>query len=164
MTCKHEQTCTILQARYCMGIIEGIYFAPRPFAALASPDPRLPRKPPRAAPPLPAGAPPRPGPPAIRDGAGVENLGVAFEDVGGFSTKDVSVVLQQLAVIARALWKDTQERCFPVNLSVKSVRVCRSSYPRISLAGRMPGMRPTHPILLIPRPPKRIRNRRLSPH
>jgi hypothetical protein len=33
----------------------------------------------------------------MRDaGAGVENLGVAFEDVGGFSTKDVSVVLSTI--------------------------------------------------------------------
>jgi hypothetical protein len=71
-----------------------IYFAPRPFAALARPLPRVPRSPPRAAPPLPAGpAAPRAAP-AIRDaGAGVANFGVDFEDVGGFSTKDVSVVL-----------------------------------------------------------------------
>ena len=79
----------------------GFYLAPapRPFAALARPLPRVPRRPPRAAPPLPAAAPPRPGAPAIRDGAGVENLGVGFEDVGGFSIKDVSVVLQLSAVI-----------------------------------------------------------------
>jgi len=66
----------------------------RPFAALARPLPRVPRSPPRAAPPLPAGAaPPRPAP-AIREaGAGVANFGVGFEDVGGFSTKDVSVVM-----------------------------------------------------------------------
>ena len=72
-----------------------IYFAPRPFAALARPLPRVPRRPPRAAPPLPAGpAAPRPAP-AIREaGAGVANLGADFEDVGGFSTKDVSVVLK----------------------------------------------------------------------
>jgi hypothetical protein len=68
------------------------YFTPRLFAALASPEPRVPRSPPRAAPPLPAGAP-LPAPPILDAGAGVENLGVAFEDVGGFSTKDVSVVL-----------------------------------------------------------------------
>jgi hypothetical protein len=80
----------------CVGIIRGIYLAPRPFAALARPLARVPRRPPRAAPPLPAGAP-RPAPPAIRDGAGVENLGVGFEDVGGFSTNDVSVVLLPLA-------------------------------------------------------------------
>ena len=53
----------------------------------------MPRIPPRAAPPLPGGALPRPA--AIRDvGAGVENFGVAFEDVGGLSTNDVSVVLR----------------------------------------------------------------------
>ena len=81
-----------------LGIIQGnFYFAPRPLAALASPEPRVPHEPPRAAPPLPAGAPPRAGPPATRDGAGVENFGVGFEDVGGFSTKDVSVVLYLLA-------------------------------------------------------------------
>ena len=72
-----------------------LYFAARHFA-LARPLPRVPRRPPRAAPPLPAAAP-RPPAPAIRDGAGVENLGVGFEDVGGFSTKDVSVVLCPLA-------------------------------------------------------------------
>ena len=70
------------------------YFAPRGFAALARPLPLVPRRPPRAAPPLPAGAPIPPRP-AIRDGAGVENFGVAFEDVGGLSTNEVSVVLQQ---------------------------------------------------------------------
>lgn len=74
-------------------VFEGylLYFAPRGFAALARPLPRVPRSPPRAAPPLPAGTP-LPAP-AIREGAGVANLGVAFEDVGGLSTKDVSVVL-----------------------------------------------------------------------
>jgi hypothetical protein len=70
------------------------YFAPRPFAALARPLPRVPRRPPRAAPPLPAGpTAPRPAPPIREAGAGVANLGADFEDVGGFSTKDVSVVL-----------------------------------------------------------------------
>lgn len=72
------------------------YLIVRPFAALASPLPRVPRAPPRAVPPLAAGGaiPPRP---AIRDaGAGVENFGVGFEDGGGLSTKDVSVVLRQL--------------------------------------------------------------------
>ena len=72
------------------------YFTPRLFAALASPEPRVPRSPPRAAPPLPAGAP-LPAPPVLDAGAGVENLGVAFEDVGGFSTKDVSVVLRDIS-------------------------------------------------------------------
>jgi hypothetical protein len=72
------------------------YFAPRGLAALARPLALVPRKPPLAAPPLPDGAiPPRP---PIRDGAGVENFGVAFDDVGGLSTKDVSVVLLQLVV------------------------------------------------------------------
>jgi len=86
----------ITTARYESGSsqFEGIfcYFTLRLFAALASPDPRVPRSPPRAAPPLPAGAP-LPAPPILDAGAGVENLGVAFEDVGGFSTKDVSVVM-----------------------------------------------------------------------
>jgi hypothetical protein len=70
-----------------------------PFAR-ASPLPRAPRILPLAAPPRAAGtAPPRLGGPATRDvGAGVENLGVAFEDVGGLSTKDVSVVLMGVAV------------------------------------------------------------------
>lgn len=72
-----------------------IYFAPRPFAALARPLPRVPRRPPRAAPPLPAGpAAPRPAPPIRDAGAGVANFGADFEDVGGFSTNDVSVVLK----------------------------------------------------------------------
>jgi hypothetical protein len=74
------------------------YLAPRGFA-LARPLPRVPRRPPRAAPPLPAGGtPPRV---AIREVgaaavAGVENFEVAFEE-GGLSTKEVSVVLQTLA-------------------------------------------------------------------
>lgn len=81
-------------ARHQQGIILGYldYFTLRPFAALARPLPRVPLNPPRAVPPLPAGAP-RPAP-AILDGAGVENFGVALEDVGGLSTKDVSVVLE----------------------------------------------------------------------
>lgn len=86
----------ITTSRYKGGLAQfgGIiyYFTPRLFAALASPEPRVPRSPPRAAPPLPAGAP-LPAPPILDAGAGVENLGVAFEDVGGFSTKDVSVVM-----------------------------------------------------------------------
>lgn len=63
--------------------------------ARASPLPRVPRNPPRGAPPRAAGAaPPRFDDPAIREaGAGVENLGVALEDAGGLSTKEVSVVL-----------------------------------------------------------------------
>ena len=65
--------------------------------ARASPLPRVPRNPPRAAPPRAAGpAPPRFDDPAIREaGAGVENLGVALEDAGGLSTKEVSVVLME---------------------------------------------------------------------
>jgi len=96
------------------------YFATRPFAALASPLPPVPRRPPRAAPPLPAGAP-RLGPPAIRDGAGVENFGAGFEDVGGFSTKDVSVVLQLSANDAPLYLECIQEGSFSVNLSAKPV-------------------------------------------
>jgi hypothetical protein len=71
-----------------------IYLTLRPFAALARPLPRVPRRPPRDAPPLPAGAEfPRLEPPIREAGAGVENfLGVALEDVGGLSTKEVSVV------------------------------------------------------------------------
>jgi len=69
------------------------YLALRPFA-LASPLPRVPRTPPRAAPPLPAGAILPRLKPAIRDGgAGVANFGVAFEEVGGLSTNEVSVVI-----------------------------------------------------------------------
>ncbi len=60
---------------------------------LASPLDRPPRVLPRAA-ELPL---PRPTPLAggadTRDGLGVCNLGVPLEDLGGFSTKDVSVVL-----------------------------------------------------------------------
>jgi hypothetical protein len=70
-----------------------LYLTLRPFAALARPLPRVPRSPPRAAPPLPAGAIPPRLPPIREAGAGVANFGVGFEDVGGFSTKDVSVVL-----------------------------------------------------------------------
>lgn len=70
------------------------YLAPRPFAALAKPLARVPRTPPRAVPPLAVGIPPRP---VVREaGAGVENFGVGLEEVGGFSTKDVSVVLEEL--------------------------------------------------------------------
>jgi hypothetical protein len=63
----------------------------------------VPRDPPLAAPPLPEEdiPPPRPGAPAIRDaGAGVANLGVALDDVGGFSTKDVSVVLDKIESVS----------------------------------------------------------------
>lgn len=69
------------------------YLTLRPFA-LARPLPRVPLISPRVAPPLPAGAiPPRLEELAIRDPeAGVANLGVALEDVGGLSMKDVSVV------------------------------------------------------------------------
>lgn len=77
-----------------MGYIH--YFTLRPFAALARPLPRVPRNPPRAAPPLPAGADP-PLPPILEAGAGVENFEVALEDVGGLSMKDVSVVLQWMS-------------------------------------------------------------------
>jgi hypothetical protein len=65
--------------------------------ARASPLPRVPRNPPRAAPPRAAGpAPTRFDDPAIREaGAGVKNFGVALEDAGGLSTKEVSVVLME---------------------------------------------------------------------
>ena len=75
------------------------YFALRLFAALARPLARVPRIPPRAAPPLPEGAIP-PRVPMLVPGAGLENFGVAFEDCGGLSTKDVSVVLQKFSYIA----------------------------------------------------------------
>jgi hypothetical protein len=63
--------------------------------ARANPLPRVPRNPPRAAPPRATGpAPPRFDDPAIREaGAGVESFGVALEDAGGLSTNEVSVVL-----------------------------------------------------------------------
>lgn len=63
--------------------------------ALAKPLPRAPRYPPLGMPPLPVDdAPPRPGAPAILEaGTGGVYLGVAFDDVGGLSTNDVSVVL-----------------------------------------------------------------------
>lgn len=48
--------------------------------------------------PEPPEEPPRPDGPAIRDGAGVVNFGVALEDVGGLSTKEVSVVLEKSSV------------------------------------------------------------------
>ncbi len=73
------------------------YFTLRPFAALARPLPRVPRSPPRAAPPLPEGAAPPRLPPILDAGAGVENFEVALEDVGGFSTNEVSVVLQGMS-------------------------------------------------------------------
>lgn len=63
--------------------------------ALARPLPRVPRTPPLALPPLAPG----PGAPRLDDalmrdaGTGVWNLGGGFDDVGGLSTKDVSVVL-----------------------------------------------------------------------
>jgi len=69
-----------------------LYFIPLGFAALARPLPLVPLNPPRAAPPLPAGAAPPLPAPILEARAGVENL-EALEDVGGFSTKDVSVVL-----------------------------------------------------------------------
>lgn len=75
------------------------YFAPRGFAALASPLPRVPRNPPRELPPR-LDTLPLPAPLAIRDaGAGVVNLGVglSLEGVGGLSTKDVSVVLERIS-------------------------------------------------------------------
>jgi hypothetical protein len=75
------------------------YFNPLGLAALANPLPLVPLNPPLAAPPLPAGAPPPPPLTPIFDGAGVENFGVAFEDIGGFSTKDVSVVLGGVSLI-----------------------------------------------------------------
>jgi hypothetical protein len=37
-------------------------------------------------------------------GAGVANFGVAFEEAGGLSTKDVSVVLQILAIRNKTMW------------------------------------------------------------
>lgn len=66
--------------------------------ALAKPLPRIPRPVPRVAPPLapvPISAPPRLLATELgRDErAGVENFGVAFEEAGGFSTKEVSAVL-----------------------------------------------------------------------
>jgi len=80
-------------------VITTSYLTLCPFAR-ASPLPRVPRTPPRAAPPRAAcPAPPRFDDPANREaGAGVENLGVALEDAGGLSTKDVSVVLIQYIV------------------------------------------------------------------
>jgi hypothetical protein len=69
------------------------YLTLRPLAALAKPLARVPRTPPRAVPPLAAGA----AAPRRDAGAGVENFGVAFEDKGGFSTNEVSVVLGALA-------------------------------------------------------------------
>lgn len=107
------------------------YFTPRPFAALARPLPRVPRSPPRAAPPLPAAGalPPRGAP--IRDaGAGVENLGVGFEEVGGFSTKDVSVVLcASKTAVSHMVWPGGSSRislhecCLAVYLAAKPIRV-----------------------------------------
>lgn len=65
----------------------GLLQTPRPFDARARPLPR-------ARPPLGA---PRPAAPPARDireaGAGVENFGLGLEESGGFSTKEVSVVL-----------------------------------------------------------------------
>ena len=98
------------------------YLTPRPFAALASPLPRVPRAPPRAVPPRAEGIPPRPAPPIRDAGAGVENFGGGLEDVGGLSTNDVSVVLRRL----ESLQNNTPERQYmkvvspsisPLNLS-----------------------------------------------
>lgn len=63
--------------------------------ALAKPLPRAPRYPALGIPPLPVDdVPPRLDAPAILEaGTGAVYLGVAFEDVGGLSTNDVSVVL-----------------------------------------------------------------------
>jgi len=47
--------------------------------------------------PLPEGAAPPRLPPILDAGAGVENFEVALEDVGGFSTNEVSVVLQGMS-------------------------------------------------------------------
>jgi hypothetical protein len=78
------------------GIADLRYLAPRGFA-LARPLPRVPRRPPRATPPLLAGGtPPRIAIREVGAGAGVENFEVAFEE-GGLSTKDVSVVLQDIS-------------------------------------------------------------------
>ena len=81
----------------CCRVDEACHLAPRGLA-LASPLPRAPRPMPRVAPPLtpgPCSPPPRLlGPTLERDvDTGVEKFGVAFEDAGGFSTKEVSVVL-----------------------------------------------------------------------
>lgn len=71
------------------------YLKLRPFAALARPLARVPLTPPRAVPPRPDGPiPPRLALPILDAGAGVENFGVGFEEAGGFSTNDVSVVLK----------------------------------------------------------------------
>lgn len=88
---------------------------------------------PRAIPlarPLPAVAP-RPVTPlltALDDGAGLENLEDTLEEVGGFSTKDVSVVLQldqQAIHLVHALkGKSIQEGSVRVRL-----------WPRVEIAG-----------------------------
>jgi hypothetical protein len=73
---------------------------PRPLA-LANPLPRVPRPAPLPVPPRP-GTPtlPRDGPPmALDGGAGVENLAVDLEDVGGLSTNEVSVVLRSKNIV-----------------------------------------------------------------
>jgi hypothetical protein len=64
--------------------------------ALARPLPRVPRALPLALPPLaPGPAAPRLDDVLMRDaGTGIWNLGGGLDDVGGLSTKDVSVVLQ----------------------------------------------------------------------
>ena len=64
----------------------------------------LPRVEPRAIPlarPLPAEAPLPEIPPLVTfdGGAGVENLEETLDEVGGFSTKDVSVVLSPLSLL-----------------------------------------------------------------
>lgn len=72
-----------------------VYLIPRP-RGLASPLARVPRDPPRLL------AVPRLPPPALVVGAGMRDargvwyldVGVALDEVGGFSTNDVSVVLQ----------------------------------------------------------------------
>lgn len=96
-----------------------LYRTLRPFAALARPLPRVPRSPPRAAPPLPEGAIPPRLPPVREAGAGVANFGVAFEDVGGFSTNDVSVVLDNQHSQSHPTWSILQKGGFSINLAVK---------------------------------------------
>jgi hypothetical protein len=75
--------------------------------ARASPLPRIPLTLPLVEPPL-ANEPvvPRDEAPAkCGAGAGVMNFGVALEDAGGLSTKDVSVVLREMHVRCNYYYK-----------------------------------------------------------
>jgi hypothetical protein len=64
-------------------------------------------------------------------GAGVMNFGVALEDVGGLSTKDVSVVLGVImsaaSIIARrsALHKGS----LAIKITMVFLWVCRTNFP-----------------------------------